>query len=75
MIPNLGMVTLKDAESGITKTINTGSKKVRNNYAKYHQEKAMYFENSFRKSGSGVIHTRVDEDYVKKLLGYFKNRG
>ena len=28
-----------------------------------------------KKSGSGTIDTRVDEDYVKKLLGYFKNKG
>ena len=75
MIPNLGMVAFKDAESGITKTINTGSKKIRDNYAKFHIEKAKYFEESFKKTGCGVINSRVDEDYVKKLLGYFKNRG
>ncbi|MEM9868254.1 MAG: DUF58 domain-containing protein, partial [Bacteroidota bacterium] len=34
-----------------------------------------YFSNAFAKSGSGAIHCRVDESYVKKLLGYFKRRG
>ena len=43
--------------------------------SKFYKEKAAYFEDSFRKSGSGSLCTRVDEDYAKKLLGYFKNRG
>ncbi len=74
-IPNLGLVQMKDEETNQVKTINTASKKVRENYAKYHYDKAVYFEESFRKSGSGALATRVDESYVKKLLGYFKNRG
>jgi len=74
-MPNLGMVNFKDAETGYVKTINTGSKKVRDHYAKFHREKANYFQEAFRKSGSGVINCRTDEDYVKKLLGYFKTRG
>lgn len=74
-IPNLGLVQMKDEETNQTQIINTGSKKVRANYAEFYQNKAAYFEESFRKSGAGVIATRVDESYVKKLLGYFKNRG
>jgi len=74
-IPNLGMVQMKDEETGQVQVINTASKKVRTNYAKFYKEKADYFEESFRKSGSGALCTRVNEDYAKKLLGYFKNRG
>ena len=74
-IPNLGLVQMKDEETGQVQVINTASKKVRTNYAKFYREKATYFEESFRKSGSGALATRVDEDYAKKLLGYFKNRG
>ena len=74
-IPNIGLVQMKDEETNQIQTINTASKKVRENYAKYHNDKAVYFEESFKKSGSGALATRVDESYVKKLLGYFKNRG
>lgn len=73
-IPNLGMVQMEDEETGAVKIINTGSKKVRQAYTNFYREKAQYFEDSFRKSGSGVLSTRVDESYVKKLLSYFKNR-
>lgn len=74
-IPNLGMVHMEDAESGEVLLVNTQSKKVRINYAKYYRDKVDYFQNAFTKSGSGVISSRVDESYVKKLLGYFKRRG
>jgi uncharacterized protein (DUF58 family) len=73
-MPNLGMVTMLDAETGRTQLINTGSKTVRMNYEKHYQDKVNYFKESFRKSGSGVVNTRVDESYVTKLLSYFKSR-
>ncbi|UJH66022.1 DUF58 domain-containing protein [Allomuricauda sp. SCSIO 65647] len=74
-IPNLGLVQLLDAETGDVRLINTQSKRVREDYTKFHHEKVDYFVDSFTKSGSGIIHCRVDESYVRKLLGYFKKRG
>jgi uncharacterized protein (DUF58 family) len=73
-MPNLGMVSMLDAETGETRLINTSSKSVRMNYEKYFHENVDYFIETFRKSGSGVVNTRVDESYVTKLLGYFKSR-
>ena len=73
-IPNIGLVSMIDAETGKTELINTSSKKVRMNYEKYYQDKINYFKETFSKSGSGVVNTRVDESYVTKLLGYFKSR-
>ena len=74
-IPNLGMIQVQDTETGSIKLVNTNSKKVRHEYWRFHLEKVDYFTTSFTKSGSGVISCRVDESYVKKLLGYFKRRG
>ncbi len=74
-IPNLGMVPMEDEETGERLLINTGSKKIRTNYSKYYQERVDYFRDSFNRSGAGSLSSRVDESYVKKLLGYFKRRG
>lgn len=74
-IPNLGMVQMQDAETGAIKLVNTQSKSVRKAYSEYHRERVDYFKETFTKSGSGVLDCRVDESYVKKLLGYFKRRG
>jgi uncharacterized protein (DUF58 family) len=74
-IPNIGMVQMLDEETGELMLVNTSSKKVRQNYAKFYHEKAFYYYESFTKSGAGAIDCCVDESYVKKLLGYFKRRG
>ncbi len=73
-IPNLGMVQMEDEETGELVLVNTGSKAVRNNYHTYYRERVDYFQESFLKSGAGALDCRVDESYVKKLLGYFKRR-
>ena len=74
-IPNLGMLPIKDAETGNTFLVNTMSKKVRNNYAANYLRSVDYYEKSFSRSGAGTISTRVDQSYVKQLLGYFKRKG
>jgi uncharacterized protein (DUF58 family) len=73
-MPDLGMVSMLDAETGEIQLVNTGSKSVRINYEKLYQEQVKYFKETFSKSGAGVVNTRVDESYVTKLLGYFKSR-
>jgi uncharacterized protein (DUF58 family) len=74
-MPDLGMVSMQDAETGEIQLVNTGSKAVRLEYEKQYHDKVNYFKETFRKSGSGVVDTRVDESYVTKLLSYFKSRG
>ena len=74
-IPNLGLVPMLDSETNAVQLINTGSKRVRSNYKATALRLSDYFKSTFKKSGSGTIDTRVDEDYVKKLLGYFKHKG
>ena len=74
-IPNLGMVQMLDAETGQIRLVNTQSSSVRNAYGDYYRQRIAYFKETFTKSGCGVLDCRVDESYVKKLLGYFKRRG
>ncbi|GHA23481.1 hypothetical protein GCM10007103_00650 [Salinimicrobium marinum] len=73
-IPNLGIVQMQDEETNKKIWVDTSSGAVRKNYSKYYRDRVDYFQESFRKSGAGNISTRVDESYVKKLLGYFKAR-
>ena len=73
-IPNLGVVQMQDEETGEQLLVNTSSKAVRRNYNTYYRERMDYFHEAFTKSGAGAIDCRVDESYVKKLLGYFKRR-
>ena len=74
-IPNLGMVPMLDNETQEVRLINTSSKSVRTKYKANALRLKDEFQTSFKKSGLGTINVRVDESYVKKLLGYFKNKG
>ncbi len=74
-IPNLGLVPMLDAETNTVALVNTSSKKIRTNYKANALRLSDYFINTFKRSGAGTINTRVDESYVKKLLGYFKHKG
>ena len=74
-IPNLGIVPMVDAETSKTQLVNTSSKTIRKNYKANALRLNEYYKKTFSKSGAGTITTRVDGDYVKKLLGYFKHKG
>jgi uncharacterized protein (DUF58 family) len=73
-LPNIGLVNMLDSETGQQRLINTSSKTVRAEYEKYYHEKVKYFQEVFTKCGAGMMSARLDEDYAKKLLGYFRAR-
>lgn len=73
-LPNLGIFGARDAETGEFMHVNTLSSRVRQGYSAYYQQRVTYFEEVFRRSGAGALSSRVDESYVKKLMGYFKRR-
>jgi hypothetical protein len=43
-------------------------------YGKAFDGMRQYGVQAFRKAGAGLLSVRTDEDYVKLLQGYFKNR-
>ena len=73
-IPNLGIVPFRDNETSEINYVNTNSKSFKSNHTINYYKKVNYFEESFKKNGSGQISCQTDEDFVKKLLSYFKRR-
>lgn len=71
---NIGYVLMQDAETGEALYVNAGDEQVRKAYRSHFEEYDTYFKNTFNRSGAGIIRTRTDESYVKKLLAYFKAR-
>ena len=74
-IPKLGLVQMVDQETGKSVLVNTNLKRIREGYANLQSEQVNYFKDSFKNAGAGCLDCRTDESYVKKLLGYFKQRG
>ncbi len=73
-MPNLGIVPMVDSETQTIQWVNTRSKKVRQAYVSFNSKRKEEFKNIFKMNGAGAIDCRLDESYVKKLLGYFKAR-
>ena len=73
-IPNVGMVRMLDAETGITKWIDTSSSKVRKLYAKRSAEKTTHLDKTFARFGVDMAKVYTGEDYVKPLMNLFKKR-
>jgi len=74
ILPKIGLIQLKDPETGQQTWIDTQDQQVQFNYQQYYAIKSNYFNNAFLKSGSGTIDVRTHESYVKKLMEFFKKR-
>lgn len=74
-LENIGLVPMIDLETKKTTYVATSSKKVRLEYDNYYKKIQGQFKDSFTKSGAGALDCSVRDSYVKKLMGYFKQRG
>lgn len=74
-LPNVGLLRIKDAETGKEKMLDTSMQSVRDQYSAWFSEHEEAFKTTFNKSGSDVVSIQTDQDYVKALLKFFKKRG
>lgn len=74
-LPNIGMVKLKDAETGNYSWIDTSDRKAREIYRKWWNDLSAQLDNSFQKSRVDYVNISSNHDYVKSLISLFKKRG
>ncbi|GAA3915721.1 DUF58 domain-containing protein [Chitinophaga oryziterrae] len=73
-LPAVGLIQMSDAETGTRQWVDSSDKQVQQYYAQQFQQHVQYCRNSFMKSGAELLSIRTDEDYVKALQVFFKNR-
>jgi len=73
-IPDIGMIKISDAETGIEKWIDTSSKISRNSYARWWNDHVSGIDNTFKKCGVDSAFISTGEDYVKPLVKLFEKR-
>lgn len=73
-IPDVGLVNIKDSESGKTAWVDTGRKKVREAYAEWFRELRSNEDKLLVKYNIDRVRVAVDEDYVKALMSLFSQR-
>lgn len=72
--PNLGLIPVKDEESGLLQWVDTGSREVRNAYKAAALKRNGQLKEIFRKSGVDNTSIGTHESYVKPLMNLFKKR-
>ncbi len=73
-IPDLGLLTVKDPESGKEMTIDTSYAPVRAAYNRWWTKHGDKIKRSFNSAGVDYVELITGEDYVKPLLKLFKMR-
>jgi hypothetical protein len=70
-LPSIGIIQAEDPETGNLAWIDTSDPLVQLNYTNRFIENENELTDLFRKSGSGFVGIRTDEDYLKILKKYF----
>ena len=74
VLPNVGIITLEDAETGEQIEINTADRGTRTRFSDLADEKAHQLSRTPRRNNIDAITLRTSEDYLPALRSFFKLR-
>jgi uncharacterized protein (DUF58 family) len=74
-LPPIGMIKLKDAETGNYIWVDSSNKSTRQAYSRWWTNLSGKLDNGFKKSGVDYVNINTNEDYVRSLISLFKKRG
>ena len=73
-LPSVGLIRVKDAETGKEQWIDSSSKAVRKAHHDWWIEKQLQLSEMFTRSNVDIVSVRTDQDYVKALMNLFAKR-
>lgn len=73
-LPDVGIIRMRDAETGEDYYVDSSSKRVRLAHAEWWKNQQARLRDMFTMSGVDNVSVRTDEDYVKALMGLFRRR-
>ena len=73
-LPNVGIIEVRDAETGATEWLDTSSRKVREFWAQNYSERREKMQNLLRHNRIDFASVATDGDYVAELIKMFKQR-
>jgi len=73
-LPNIGLIRIKDAETGKLKWIDTSNSKIRQHYFSTSAKRDMRLKEIFNRSGIDTATIGTSESYIKPLMNLFKKR-
>jgi uncharacterized protein (DUF58 family) len=73
-LPDVGLMKVRDAETGFERFIDTSSKRIREAQRKWWKGRAEYLHDTFTRSNVDSVSVRTDQDYVTALMNLFAKR-
>lgn len=73
-LPDVGLMRIKDAETGHLQWVDTSSRRVRNAHGQWWRESQDKLEDTFTRSNVDHVSVRTDQDYVVALRNLFAQR-
>lgn len=73
-LPDVGWLTIEDAESGAQVELDTSNPSVRKGFAELAESRRKSLHKTIRSAGVDLLDLSTDESYVPPLLGFFGNR-
>ncbi|MCQ2223552.1 MAG: DUF58 domain-containing protein [Bacteroidaceae bacterium] len=73
-LPDVGLIKVRDAETGFERYLDTSSKKVRNAQAAWWKQQQARLTDTFTRSNVDSVSVRTDQDYVTALKNLFARR-
>ena len=73
-LPDVGWITLEDAESGEQVDLNTSDPAIRHKYAELARERRSQLNRAIRSSGVDLLELSTNTSYIPPLLGFFHAR-
>lgn len=73
-LPNVGWITIEDAESGEQVELNTGDSSIRERYTEEALSRQKQLHKQVRSAGVDLLDLRTDRPYLPPLLSFFSSR-
>lgn len=73
-LPDLGLITFRDPETGEVSVINTGSRRLREQWRKYRRDQSEYLADLVRRAGVDLVEISTHGPVVEPLTRFFDVR-
>lgn len=74
VLPNVGLIKVKDAEEGKRMWIDTADKRLRTSYKNSWNERQLALQKIFKQAGVDSVSMSTNDDYVRTLMRLFRLR-
>jgi uncharacterized protein (DUF58 family) len=73
-LPDIGLVRIKDLESGVEKWVDTSYSVIRDNYRDRWNNQQKLLKTTFMKNNIDLVQIQTGKDYIIPLMNFFKQR-